>query len=200
MTGGRETLIDYAAAVAPSSPSPGSPPTEQTLLVCPRRIASTPFFLVFLRLLRGPVQRRRNEAELRWTFGDWFFFVVVREVEECQESPQRMQGLSGQTLSLSLSLFFPARLHCLPLCFSQSERRRAAKRWCARTRRGRSAAPLMCQLMSVVWVSNETAGLCHPIAIFLLKLSSEHETRSSPITKGRIHSVKWLLKVLVKLS
>lgn len=43
--------------------------------------------------------------------GNWVFFVVVREVEECQESPQRMQGLSGQTLSL----FSPLALAALSL-------------------------------------------------------------------------------------
>lgn len=58
--------------------------------------------------------------------GNWVFFVVAREVEECQESPQRMQGLSGQTLSL----FFPPSLslHCLCLCFSQSQRRLCSRK------------------------------------------------------------------------
>lgn len=123
MTGGRETLIDYAAAAQRPPPSRCVGLAHDEKL--PRLLLRPPVGCAL-----PPVRQRRNEAELRRTFGDWFFSVVVREVEECQESPQRMQGLSGQTLSLSCSptRFFPAWLHCLPLCFPHSGRRRAANR------------------------------------------------------------------------
>lgn len=57
--------------------------------------------------------------------GNWVFFVVVREVEECQESPQRMRGLSGQTLSL----FFPSLSRCtVPVFVSHNHRDGRARR------------------------------------------------------------------------
>lgn len=102
----RRSSIDRCSSTTPPHPhTPHHPPPSRCVSFAHDETLPLGFFL---RLLRGralpPVRQRPNEAELRWTFGDWFFFVVVREVEECQESPQRMQGLSGQTLSLSLSL------------------------------------------------------------------------------------------------
>lgn len=96
-TRGRETLVDYAAAPpADAREGVASKAAGSFLLATTKLVFFISFFFFALRIASCA---RCSEAELQ-TFGNCFCSVVVREVEECQESPQRMQGLSGQTLSL----------------------------------------------------------------------------------------------------